>query len=92
MSLLVDVTTLGGVSVEPELVGVDIRTWIVNEVLSTVQVYMQSMTIITASIQHSEVLPQALDWNQLTFSFFMIRSWTITWCTTCCRNCSPTSC
>ena len=58
MSLLVDVTTLGGVSVEPELVGVDISTWIVNEVLSTVQVYMQSMPIIIAGIQHSEVLPQ----------------------------------
>ena len=58
MSLLVDVITLGGVSVEPEVAGVDIRTWVVNEVLSTVQVYMQSMPISAASTQHSEVLPQ----------------------------------
>ena len=40
MLLLVDVATLGRVSVEPEVVGVDIRTWIVNEV--PVQVYVHA--------------------------------------------------
>ena len=53
MSLLVDVTTLGGVCVEPEVVDVDISTWIVNEAPSTVQVYMQSILISTTSTQHS---------------------------------------
>ena len=64
MSLLVDVITLGGVSVEPEVAGMDIRTWVVNEVLSTVQVYMQSMPISTAVI-HSTVrcYHNALDWS-----------------------------
>ena len=59
MSLLVDVITLGGVSVEPEVAGVDIRTWVsMRFCLLCKCTYMQSMPIITASTQHSEVLPQ----------------------------------
>ena len=93
VSLLVDVGTSPGVPVLLPVVGVDVSTWVVSVFPSTVQVYMQSMPISTAII-HSTVRCYhiALDWNQLTLSFFVISSWTRTWCTTCCRNCSPISC
>ena len=93
VSLLVDVGTSPGVPVLLPVVGVDVSTWVVSVFPSTVRVDMQSMPISTAGI-HSTVRSyrNAMDWNQLTLSFFVTRFQTRTWYTTCCRNWSPTSC
>ena len=93
VSLLVGVGTSSGVPVLLPVVDVDISTWVVGVGPSTVQAYMQSMPISTAGI-HSAMrcYHNALGWNQLTLSFFVIRFRTRTWCTTCCRNWSPTPC
>ena len=74
------------------VVGVDVSTWVVSAFPSTVQVYMQSMPISTASTQHSEVLSQCFGLESTNLEFFVIRCWTGTWCTTCCRNWSPIPC
>ena len=47
VSLLVDVGTSPGVPVPPADVGVDVNTWVVGVFPSTVQVYMQRMSVIT---------------------------------------------
>ena len=80
VSVLVDVGTSPGVlcyflwSVQTSA--------LVLSVCFHVQVYTQSMPISTTSI-HSTVrcYHNALDWNQLTLSFCVIRFWTRTWCT-----------
>ena len=93
VSLLADVGTSPGVPVLLPVLDVAVSTWVVSVGPSTVQVYMLSMPISTAGI-HSTVrcYHNALDWNQLTLSFFVIRFQTRTWCTTSCRNWSPTPC
>ena len=48
VSILVDVVMVFGVLVLPLVVGVGITTWVVSVGPSSVQVYMHSMSIITA--------------------------------------------
>ena len=51
MSLLVDVGTSPGVTVSPADVGVDVSTWVVGVLPSTVQMYMQFVQLVCKSVQ-----------------------------------------
>ena len=57
MPILADVVMVIGVPVLPPVVGVDVTTWIVSVGPSTVQVYMRSMSIITAGNCTHHMLP-----------------------------------
>ena len=53
VSLLVDVETIPGLPVPPADVGVDVSTWVVGVFPSTVQVYMQRMSVITTGARQA---------------------------------------